>query len=416
MRSLALLGVLATAACGLDMGGLGADPTDAGATPGAMFVGQGMTTSQDANTGADTIVTLSIGDTGSVGAESGASANRGADSVAPPPDDGGGDAGPLAAPVDSQDAGDRDAGVGDTSTPFSPIDAGGNTAPDAPLASMAPLPGDGSAACARGIPSGWTLSVYSPGRDPCPSNFTAHEVNAEPTVGPTACSCACSVSQQGDCLQGTMTVFGSENGNGNSCSTELFTMDISGTGCLTAPQNSGPVSLPMHMQATPLPPQGGTCSGTSQLDTTQVSTPAARYCDVPGASADAVCNGAVPSGFAVCIATSGVTTCPLGTPFVQRHVVEDGVMLQCSPCTACAVATTCTSPTITAYDNRACHNSPVASVQLDGACDSVSGQGRGQFPIDAQGVEYTATATSTCTPGSSSAAAQLANPRTICCQ
>ncbi len=409
MRALALVGVLTTAACGLDVGGLGADPASDG-TGDATSTDDSATASPDASAIPDAIVTLSVGDSAAAMSETASPPSGGDDGMAPQA----GDADALApSAADSSSGGDApvvsmptpaEGGSGDGSTGEAASDA----ATDAPAAS------DGSTSCPRAsVPAGWRLSLYTVGTGACPASLIAHDVYTEPTIGPTACSCACSVTQAGDCMQGSMTVSGNPD-NGPSCATPLFSMDVSGNACLSAPPNSSPASVTTRTQASPLPPQGGACDGTSQVDATQVSTPAALYCDEPMGSPDSVCNVGVPPGFSMCIATSGMASCPAGSPFVNRSVVEDGAMLHCSSCTACSATTTCSNAMISVYDNRGCRNSPVAELPVDGSCDLTTG-GTGDFPISAPGVKYSATATTTCAAGSSTASVQLSNPRTICC-
>jgi hypothetical protein len=149
-----------------------------------------------------------------------------------------------------------------------------------------------------------------------------------------------------------------------------------------------------------------------QTDPARVSAPAARYCDVPAANAGSVCSGTAPSGFAACIAKSGETTCPSGTPFVHSYVVEDGVMLQCGSCSACTLMTTCSDAILQGFSDSACR-ARIGSVAVDGGCNSVA---LDNYPANVVAVDYAATATSTCTPGSSMPTAQLTNPRTICCR
>jgi hypothetical protein len=145
-----------------------------------------------------------------------------------------------------------------------------------------------------------------------------------------------------------------------------------------------------------------------------LSAPGARYCDVPADSASAVCGGTVPSGFAACIVTNGETPCPLGTPFVQRHIVEDHATLQCSACSSpCAMTTTCANAVVTGFTDSAC-TTRLASAVVDGTCSPITFYT--MVPATLVAVEYAATASSTCTAGSSSATAQLSNIRTLCCR
>jgi hypothetical protein len=136
------------------------------------------------------------------------------------------------------------------------------------------------------------------------------------------------------------------------------------------------------------------------------------YCDVPPASADSVCNGAAPAGFATCITMSGPSGCPAGTPFLRSYLVGDGTALQCS-CSACKPETTCAGATLTAFSDSACSRQAY-TVPVDGACNPATMAGSG--PTSATAIEYTATASSTCTAGSPTSTVQLMNPRTICCR
>jgi hypothetical protein len=410
MRALVLLAMLATAGCGLDMGGLGADPSDGETSPDASSADQAVPASQDGG-GRPDIASPSVDGAGQVPREDASSADGGGDAVAAPPGDAGADA--EASTFGVSDAG-RAIDEGAEMSP-STIDGGGDAAasdggnanaPDAPIS-----PSDASVACMRGIPGGWKLSVYSVGSDPCPMGFADHEVLAEPTVAPAGCSCGCDVTQDGDCMEGSLIVYGNPD-NGPSCDTPLFQLDVTGNACLVSAPNMPAGAVTMSAQVTALPPQGGACSSALQVDPTQVSTPSARYCDVPTASIDSVCGGSVPAGFAVCIASGGTTTCPPGTPFVHRSVVEDDVTLQCSPCSACAVGTACSNASVSVYDNRACREPPVESLQVDGMCDVSAASAMANVVA----VKYSATEATTCTAGSSTAAVQLANPRTICCQ
>jgi hypothetical protein len=120
----------------------------------------------------------------------------------------------------------------------------------------------------------------------------------------------------------------------------------------------------------------------------------------------------VPSGFAACIAKSGETTCPTGTPFMHSYVVEDTVMLQCAPCSACTLMTTCSNIVLQGFSDSACR-ARIGSVAVDGGCNTVA---LDNYPANFVALEYTATASSTCTPGSSTPTPQLTNPRTICCR
>ncbi|MGA7120135.1 MAG: hypothetical protein WBY94_08565, partial [Polyangiaceae bacterium] len=341
MRTLVMLGVLATAACGLDEGGLGADPVDADtAYEGA--TADGPIEIRDSGTAFDAPAVFSAADAVSAVDAGGQTAADGPAAVSPVDLD-------ASKPVvaDSSDGAPAVANAIEAGG-VPPADAGGDA-----------LSSSDAAACTQTIPAGWTLAVYTTGTDACPPGYPEHLGYTSPTIDPSACSCGCTVTQDGDCLQGTITVNGNAD-NGPVCDTPILSLDVSGSGssCLTVSSYSAGVSLPSRTQASALPPDGGTCADMARMDPTQVSSTAARYCDVPLAGAGSVCNGSTPPGFTACIATSGAVACPSATSFNTRFVVGDRATLECSPCTECSVATTCSNPTISAYDNRMCRGSP----------------------------------------------------------
>jgi hypothetical protein len=409
MRTLVMLGVLATAACGLDEGGLGADPVDADvAYEGATTDGEPIAI-QDGSAALDSPVVFSAVDAASAVDARGQGAPDAPSAVSPVDLD-------SSKPVVA-DAGDGAPAVANASEAGGvPTDAQGDA-----------VSSSDAAACTQNIPVGWTLSMYTTGPDVCPTGYPEHVGYASPTIDPSACSCGCTVTQDGDCLQGTITVTGNAD-NGPVCDTPILSLEVSGSGssCLTVSSYSAGVSLPSRTQASALPPDGGTCADMARMDPTQVSSTAARYCDVPPSGAGSVCNGSTPPGFMACIAASGALACPPATSFNTRFVVGDRATLECSPCTECSVATTCSNPTISAYDNRMCRGSPIAVLPVDGACDPSAGGGMGgMFGMGGMGgmggsnvlsVQYSVNETTTCTAGTSTATAQLTNPITICCQ
>jgi hypothetical protein len=370
MRPFVWLGFLATAACGVDLGGLG--PL------------------QDAAEARDT---TSMGD--DAGSRD---------------DGGGGDAGAAISDAngsDASDSGGSDRGAEATVS----SDA---TRVDGPAATDeggldGPSTSDGPSLCTTTIPSGWTVAIYDLNSNPCPANFTIHDISGQPTVGSAACSCTCSVAQPATCAQGTLSV--TSGSPGAPCTSTGFSKALTGSGC-TVLGVSLSVTGPHSDQAIPLTAQGGVCTDTVQSDPTQVTAAAGRYCDVPAAHAESVCSGTVPSGFAACIATGGQTACPSGTPFVHSYVVEDSVTLQCAPCSACTLMTTCSNAILRGFSDSMCR-SPVGSVPVDGGCNPVMLY---NYPASVLAVDYTATAASTCTPGTSTPTAQPTNPRTLCCR
>ncbi|MBV9946152.1 MAG: hypothetical protein JOZ69_04820 [Myxococcales bacterium] len=413
MRTAIFAFLLTTTGCGLSLSGLGDAPDGAG-VPG-----------QPGD---------SLFDAGSPGSNDDAAAARGADAGAEtsaandaPPSDGGARRADATADHDASsaiDAADARTGQGGdgAADAIAPVDGG--AAPDGAStdgaavdgastggadAGRTPDAGPPPTPCVDGIPAGWTLAVFASAPHACPATFTAHDASGPPVIGPTACSCDCAVTRDGDCQTGTIQV---DVGRGADCSTATLSGAVSGGDC-EALADSLDAPAKTSIQVAPLPPQGGACtSGTAQSDPTQLTLPAARYCDVPTASAEAVCGGAAPAGFSACIVRSGSVACPAGTPFTSAFTVEDGATVQCTACTACSVATTCDGATLSLFPGSACVADAIRSVPADGNCNPLGG--RSDQTVAA--IEYTASATTTCTPGTSTASARLVRPVTLCCR
>jgi hypothetical protein len=268
-----------------------------------------------------------------------------------------------------------------------------------------------TANCLGSIPAGWTVALLGVGAAACPAAFAQHDVYGPPVAAAGACSCACSVTQSGDCTTGTVSVAAGMPPLRGSCTTNLFSAQIAGSGC-TPLDGVVLVGGMLHLQTAALDPVGGSCTGSVTPDPTGLSTPRARYCDVPEASAESVCAGVVSSGFVACIAADGDVPCPETTPFVNPSSVGDGATLTCSACSPCSATTTCANATLTTFRDPTCAPSRSLQITADGTC-SAAGQG-GQTFVSA--IEYSATASTSCTPGSSAATARLANARTLCCR
>jgi len=382
MRSLVVLGMLTAVGCGLGLGGAAASVSDAQAT--------------------DDVTSLQ---------ESGAVLDAGADKSS---------SSDVASNADAvEDRREEDAMVSMDASAADSIptayESGTQGMSDGSPYGGSDAAGDGvsASACGSGIPSGWSLVIYDLGPDACPADYGAHDVSGSATLQTGACSCACSVSQNGDCEHGALLVHPSAGGNTSCALDGGWSRDLSGSAC-TVLNGMLFVSGPHSDQVSPLAPEGGACSDMAQTDPTKITVAPARYCDVPSSQADAVCNGTVPSGFAACIMASGETTCPSGTPFVHSYVVEDSAALQCSSCAGCSVMTTCSNITLTGFADTSCSTQNlVAQVGVDGGCNAVN---LFTYPAPIAAVEYTATASSSCTPGTSTSGVQLANPSTICCR
>jgi hypothetical protein len=377
--SLSLL-LFAPAGCGLDLGGLGA-AADA---------------SRDASSADDASVAAFGAD--AAGFDGEATGGDAADDSAAADEAGGFDA--------TADATAAESG-GDSSGNDAPVDAGSvdggspeGAPPDGTTPDASSTP-DGSA-CTAALPAGWSLVVYASAGAACPADFAAHDLFGGSSAAPASCSCSCDVTETPACGLGTLATE-----LGGTCTQAGSSIDFTGGACVPIT-----ASLAAHFGASALAPQGGACASSPQADSSQVSKAPARYCEVPAASADAVCNGSPPAGFASCIAASGDTPCPGGSAFAQRLVLEDDVALQCTVCSPCTITATCSGAILSTYADAACTDQQlVAALPVDGTCVATTANG-----VAVNSVSYSAQVTTTCDAGSSTATLGFVNPRTICCR
>ncbi len=297
-------------------------------------------------------------------------------------------------------------------------DGGGTPGPDASAsldASSAPDVATGADAsmgstCAASLPAGWSLAVFNTATDSCPTGFGEHITFGTPSVAAGACSCTCSVTGAGSCGDGSLAMLTNPGHGNDACSIAWFTATVNGSQCIPVPAAAqGALG---NFQATALAASGGggTCTSAAHANAGSLTEPTQRYCDVPAASADAVCNGSPPTGFSSCIVASGEVACPASTPFAHAFTVEDSAALSCGTCSACSVSTTCANPTLSVFANGTCAAPAAVSFAVNGACQANPVE---QTVLSAQ---YSATATASCTAGSSTASVQLSGPHTICCR
>jgi hypothetical protein len=391
-----LLSLLGTGGCGLDKAGLGVESSDADSTfPDDAGAADAGSTDVGSPAEAGSIPSaeggVPAGEAGRPAAEAGFDASDAR-------------AGDAANPADTGGATDASPDVVGADVVVVSFDGASDAAPDARSEAGAPP------SCVASVPAGWTIAIYDLGPDTCPPGFVEHDVLGAATVGDGACACACDVTQEGRCTQGTLTTFG-DTLDANACGAAWFSVPITDDSVCTAIPVTVPATrpIPLSFQAAPLPPQPGACTATLLPDPTRVSAPPARYCDVPAAAAEMVCDGNVPSGFAACIARPGTATCPAGSAFVHPYVVEDGAALACSAC-GCKTTTTCTDAVLTVHSGARCMDTGVA-LTVDGTCNPSGFAG----VKAATAVEYTATESSVCDAGTSTGSAQLTNQVTLCC-
>ncbi len=420
-RILGLVALFAAAACGnaVNDAGMGESSTNTGSDDAAAdAIGP---TAADANTGEDATAPVQP-DAAHAGDATGSGPTNSADAASPGTDAGGVHPDASTAPVDAGH------GAADTGTPITMApDAGTTPAVDAgsqpkPDAGTPPVPDAGTpvntpdasgtgpgSTCVADLPAGWTLTTFNTATSSCPTGFDEHIVSGTPSVGSGACSCSCSVTQPGECGQGSLAIVTSPGHRDDMCDTAWFTATVNGSQCIPVP--AGAIDLGNFM-ASPLPATstGGACTSTAQTNTSAVTAPTQRYCDVPAASSDAVCNGTPPAGFSACIMAAGEVACPASTPFTQKFTVEDSATVSCGTCSACAVATTCSNPMVATFLTADCSGAVSASFAVNGTCVT------NNVEATVLSIEYTSTTQATCAAGASTAAAQLTGARTICCR
>ena len=266
--------------------------------------------------------------------------------------------------------------------------------------------GDPSATgnCVASIPQGSSLVAFEPSRAPCPAGLASNNLEVAPQAAAGACTCSCDITTQPSCTRGTLQ--GSYGTGAGACGAKVPPLSIAGTGC-TQLQPGGPAPASIAIQ--PLPATAGACSATAVGDTTKVTSTPVRTCDVVGASAESVCEGAPPAGFSACLVAPGDMACPTGSPFASRTLLAASQTLVCTACSACTVSGTCDSPLVTYYSDYLCNN-PVGTFPADGACQQPNWTGT------LAGVEYHAMVQASCTGSGSSATFQPVSPQTLCCR
>lgn len=300
-----------------------------------------------------------------------------------------------------------DGGAPDAFTP----DSSASDAPNVPDAVDEPGPPQPCTtppgACVQSIPGGWTLVAFAPSRAVgCPGNFTQADVVEEPKAQAGACDCGCNVTKQPVCDVGSIAF----KVTGVNCASTGVTANVNGAGC----QNLGAATVADHVQGTPIAPSGGTCSAPAVANPANVTTTAARSCDVPNECKEDVCNGSAPTGFGACISRPGTQTCPNGWNVKAPVYVGTGVDLACSTCT-CQVnqPSTCTNATMSLFSTNNCSGNPASVISVDGQCNVPTGIGS-----NVDHFKYQATLNTVCqaTGPKSPTTLDVLNKTTICCR
>lgn len=271
---------------------------------------------------------------------------------------------------------------------------------------------EASASCSMALPAGWTLVAYETGRAACPASLgMAHPEYAEATLTAGACSCGCNVTTQPTCDVGTLSTQWTQGASSQNspCPNAGGQFSINGPGCVPVP---GGVALPQGFSAEPVPFVGGTCAGVVVPDPTKLALSPVQYCDVPAASAEAVCEGTTPSGFSACIVADGNVPCPAG-PFAMQLEVDDDDELLCPTCDACTVTGSCGSAQVTFFSDAKCTGA-IGVLPCTGLC-----AGTGDLSGDGNvgGAEYSAQVQAACSASSSGTpGVSPSGPHTLCCR
>jgi hypothetical protein len=264
---------------------------------------------------------------------------------------------------------------------------------------------EAAAGCLATVPSGWSIVAYETTAAACPAGYgAAHDERSGATAATGACPCSCQITATPNCTAGTLPTY---YGNGAGCSSQGESIPVNGGVC-TALTQAG--ILAQSFEAPPIALSGGSCSGVPQPDPSQVTAQAVRYCDVPAASAGAVCEGTAPAGFAACIESAGDVACPTGTPFSNRSVVADTEKLSCSACATCLLTGTCSSPEISFYADTQCAQL-VVQLPSNGTCVSSGANNRTVVAS-----EYSAQANASCQASGSTPSITPLGQHTLCCR
>jgi hypothetical protein len=339
---------------------------------------------------------------------------------------------------DTSDAPATSSEAGDATTPLDATDEGPVDAPGAqessacdPHAPDCANPGCTSAfVCVPVTPSGWSgpVALSDQGGGPpeptppaCAGAFgnDAFDGNAEPTVPPPNCACACGAAQN-ICSPPTVSVY-----DDNVCMTSCGSASPSSS---CTPTCSSAVGLAAKVTAEPTPTGTGTCASSA---VPQGATPAwqwtrtGRGCaatqafSANGCSAGQVCVPRPSSPFSpsLCVWTHASATCSAASGYPVQHSYYSRV----SDTRACAAGScvcgsptgvSCTLTSVTVSSGCGSTGAHLGSVSM-GTCNYTAGQYIG-------GVAASVTASGQCTPSGSPAAAgdvqgDVSTAYTVCC-
>lgn len=309
-----------------------------------------------------------------------------------------------------------------------PIDS---SAPDTYVAEAGPPPCTTANGCYVIPAGGWQLvpfATYTSTAPSCPTGFT----NAPPNnlvEGPnlsSLCSCGtCSVMGPATCTGAVSDFYDIRFGGGaaGSCGTAGMPAQNSnspagqcGTDLYNGGTGIGDLSYKnLDLKYVTPTTVTGQCTSKGTATTSPSYAETDRSCTADNAQSGG-CNGnqctpGFASPFQVCVAKTGVQTCP-GAPFTAQHLVGTSVTFTCTDC-GCGVTGTCSGGTMKLFTDNACKNGEL-DVPADGTCHdpSAGSDSYGSY-------QYVANAPSNVSCQSSGSSdpqnATLANEQTICC-
>jgi hypothetical protein len=270
------------------------------------------------------------------------------------------------------------------------------------------------------VPPGWELVGYAESSHPsCPTGWGGAASLVEGPDGGGTCQCACGSPLGNGCVSGTAVM--SLGQNVCACGTVQNVPLVSDGGCdpigaaIGAPCSSWGDGL-----VKPIGPTTVTCSETTVPTpvtyAAQGQTCAPQQVLGAGCAAGGSCYPALGLSMP-CVEAAGVqTSCPPGFP--NLHVVYESSNVvdtrECGSCGCSSTPTSCSGAVATLFADPGCSVNAVP-ITADGGCNDIQGD-----PSDAGWFKYTATPGAMACAGASSttivdAGLLLRAPATICC-
>lgn len=261
----------------------------------------------------------------------------------------------------------------------------------------------GAYACTPTAPQDWQLVAYqdSTTRTACPPGFGTSTDLKSALSGPGA-TCNCSCSAVGSCSAGTFSLT-----HEAACGT-TDTLGVHST----CEKLNGAASIPVAAATKLLPPASPTCSASPTATVPPLNE--ARICGKPprvggGCPGGQVCAPKPTAGYAICVAKSGSSACPVG--FDKAHAAGT-TPTDTRACTACTCNLTPCSGQAKLYADPNCTGTPDLTLNASAAATCVNTAAN--FTVRS----YTSTVTGGCavgTPSQVTGGVTFPDVQTICC-